>query len=62
MTKEETIKKLKCIKKKCKYFDKDGVYTFCLAVFTENCCSNKESKRINYDRIIRKNKRSRRNS
>lgn len=41
-TKEQAIKELKCEEKKCKYFDKDGAWTFCKAVFTDHCCTNKK--------------------
>ena len=48
---EDTIKKLGCRKKKCEYFDEDGPYTFCKAIFTEKSCMYKEGEEyLKYDR------------
>ena len=37
-TREEAIKELGCEKKNCIHLDKDGAYTFCRVVFTEESC------------------------
>ena len=43
MTVKEAIEKMGCEEKECKFLDKNGPYTFCKALFTENMCNRKDN-------------------
>ena len=41
-SKEEAIKELGCKEKKCEFLDENSPFSFCKAIFTENCCLRKK--------------------
>ena len=42
MSRNDAIEKMGCEEKECKFLDKDGLYTFCKALFTDDMCTKKE--------------------